>query len=357
MQRKGESQHRFSPLGSRRSRAFLPAPESRESRAESRVCYHPGVRLPLAFPSPGPPFDVVALGLNSSDLLATVETFPTPNSKQRLRGLDRQPGGQAATAMVACARLGWKARYIGRFGDDEPGREGIESLRREGVDVSASVVVAGATNQFAVILVEARTGDRTVLWHRHPGLTLTAADVPKDAVVSGRVLLVDCHETEAAIEAAQAARLAGIPTVVDVEAVRPRIDELLQEIDVIVASEHFPSALTGHGETGRALEAIVERFHPAVACATLGRAGSLALVGGREIRTPAFSRVPVVDTTGAGDVFRAGFIAGWLAGGPDASAEEVLAYANAVSALKCRRVGARAGIPTREEVEALLTAG
>jgi sugar/nucleoside kinase (ribokinase family) len=312
------------------------------------------VRIPLRFPGPGPPFDVVGLGLNSVDLLATVTGHPRPNSKQRAERLTRQPGGQAATAMVTCARLGWKARYIGRFGDDEHGALGIESLRREGVDVSASVTVKGARNQVALILVDARSGDRTIVWDRDPALTMRAADVPRDAVVSGRILLVDCHETEAALEAARHAKAAGMPTVIDVEEVRPRIDELLRTIDVIIASEDFPSALTGHGDLGRALSALADEFRPAVACVTLGRRGSLALVGGREIRTPGFTVTPCIDTTGAGDVFRGAFIAAYLAGGADAPAEDVLAYANAAAALKCRRLGARDAIPTRQEVEALV---
>ena len=224
----------------------------------------------------------------------------------------------------------------------------------EGVDVSASVVVAGATNQFAVILVDARSGDRTIMWDRHPGLAMTRADVPVDAVTSGRVLLVDCHETEASTAAARAARAGGRPHLIDVERVRPGIADLLGQIDVIVASEEFPSALTGR-PLGEALAAMAAEFRAAVVCATLGAEGSVAWCAGREIRTPAF-RVPVIDTTGAGDVFRGGFIAAWLAQEDCADLEEVLAFANATAALKCRALGARDGIPTSSEVAALVAA-
>ena len=101
------------------------------------------------------------------------------------------------------------------------------------------------------------------------------------------------------------------------------------------------------------LAALARRFQPALVCATLGQEGSLALVAGTEIHTPGF-RVPVVDTTGAGDAFRGGFIARWLAGGDRAHVEDVLTYANAVAALKCRALGARTAIPRRAEVEQLL---
>ena len=177
--------------------------------------------------------------------------------------------------------------------------------------------------------------------------------MPAAAVRSGRVLLVDCHETAAATEAARQAQAAAIPTIIDVERVRPGIEELLSRIDIVITAERFPEALTGIGDLGRALSEIRHTCGSAVVCTTLGEDGSLALVEGGEVRTPGF-RVPVVDTTGAGDVFRGGFIAGWLRGGTRADIEDVLRYANAAAALKCRALGARAAIPSADEVEALL---
>ena len=314
----------------------------------------PGMRIPLALPARGAaPYDVTGIGLNSLDLIVTVAEHPARNTKQQMRGFVQQPGGQTATAMVTCARLGWRARYVGRFGDDEFGRLGLESLTSEGVDVSACEVVREVSSQFAVILVDEASGDRTVLWNRHPGLYGNPDKAPEAAALSGRILLVDCHETALSTKVAARARAAGRRTVVDVEKVRPGIDALLREIDVIIAAEAFPGELTGCSEPGRALERLSGDSRAAVVCVTLGREGSLARVGGREIRTPGFV-VPVVDSTGAGDVFRGGFISGWLAGGEAAEVEDVLRYANAVAALKCRAPGARAGIPRPPEVEALL---
>jgi sulfofructose kinase len=315
------------------------------------------VRLDLALPSASSrPFDVVGLGLNSIDLIAVVAEFPEPDSKQRIQRFAQLPGGQAATAMVACTRLGWRARYIGTFGGDEHGRIARESLSREGVDLSAAIIVADAPNQFAVILVDQRTGERTILWDRDPRLKIRPELVPASAIQAGRVLLVDCHETEGALHAAREARASGMPTVLDVERVRPTIEDLLRHIDVIIAARDFPAELTGLGDPGRALAEIGNRFGSRVVAMTLGAEGSLARCGGREIRTPAFE-VECVDTTGAGDVFRAGFIAGLLAWGPSAEVEDLFDCANAVSALKCRQLGAREGIPRWSEVEALLASG
>jgi sugar/nucleoside kinase (ribokinase family) len=313
------------------------------------------VRVPLSLPPSGSrTFDVVTLGLNSIDLLAVVAEYPASNSKQRLQRFARLPGGQMASAGAVCARLGWRASYIGVFGDDDLGVLGRESLITEGVDVGASWTAAGATNQFAVILVDARSGARTVLWDRDPALAIDPSAVPRAAIESGRLLIVDCHETAAATLAAQYARAAGSPTIIDVERVRPGIVELLQEIDVIIAAQQFPTELTGYEDLGRALETMTREFRAPVVCVTLGEEGSLARVGGREIRTRGFA-IDCVDTTGAGDAFRGGFAAGCLLD-PQGDVDDVLAYANAVAALNCRALGARGAMPTRPEVEQLLMA-
>ena len=216
------------------------------------------------------------------------------------------------------------------------------------MDISAARTIAGATNQFAVILVDARSGERTVLWDRHPALNMQPDEVPKEAVTSGRLLIVDCHQTAAAARAAHYARQAGIPAIVDVEKVRPGIADLLQTVDVIIAAEEFPPALTGHEELGAALEAMARDFAAPVICVTLGAAGSLTRCNGREIRTPPF-QIDCIDSTGAGDVFRGAFAAGWLAT-PDGDLEDVLRFANAAAALNCRALGSRGALPTADEV-------
>ena len=311
------------------------------------------MRIPFSIPSrDSRPFDVVGFGLNSIDLVAVVAEFPACNTKQRMQRAARLPGGQMATAVATCARLGWRARYVGRFGADDLGTASRESLIADGVDVSASQTMAGATNQFAIVLVDARTGERTVLWDRHPALNMEPGDVSREAVTSGRMLIVDCHQTAAAAQAARFARAARVPTIIDVEKVRPGMADLLQNIDVIIAAEEFPAALTGHEELGRSLGIIARDFGASVVCVTLGAKGSLAWCQGREVRTPAFP-VDCVDSTGAGDCFRGAFAAACL-GMPDGDIEDVLSYANAVAALNCRALGSRGALPTPDEVDHLM---
>jgi sulfofructose kinase len=311
------------------------------------------VRIPFEIPDPAAkPFDVVGLGLNSVDLVVTLTEYPISNSKQPLQGFARLPGGQTATAVAVCAKLGWRARYVGSFGEDEFGHLSRQSLERIGIDVSASRTIGGASNQFAIVLVDQRSGERTVLWQRDARLVMDPAQVSRDAVTSGCMLLVDCHDTAAAARAAQFAREAGIATVVDVEKVRPGIHELLRHIDAIIAAESFPTEFTGYGDLGRALEAIAREFHAPLVSVTLGNQGSLARCDGLEFRTPAF-QVDCVDSTGAGDAFRGGFAAACLLA-PRGDIEDALRSANAVAALNCRALGARGGIPTVLEVDTLM---
>lgn len=313
------------------------------------------MRLPV-LPGSDQPFDVITLGLNSYDIVAVIPHHPVAGGKTRIERLAHLPGGQSASAAVGCARLGWRSQYIGTYGDDDAGRVGIESLVRDNVDTTLVRRLAGVTSHTSLVLVDARTGDRTVIWYRDPRLAMGVGDVPVDAIRAGRVLLVDDHEPLAATVAARAAREAGVRTVIDVEKLRPGTEELLQHIDVIIAAEAFPSELTGLPDLGAALREMARRFEPALTCATLGPKGSLSLVDGKEVRTPAFD-VHVVDTTGAGDAFRAGFIAGWLRAGPNPNVHDVLRYAHGVAALNCRGLGARDGLPRHDEVEELIRRG
>src|SRR5262245_44169404 len=242
------------------------------------------------------------MGQNSMDLLAVVKEHPASNGKHRLLRFSQLPGGQIATAMAVCSRLGWRARYVGSFGDDAMGRLSRDSLAGLGVDLVGSRTVEGATNQFAIILVDECSGARTVLWDRHPALAMAPSLVPTSAVTGGRLLLVDAEDPEASAEAARCARAAGVPTLVDIESVGPGVHELLSHIDAIIAAQTFPEELTGCAQPGRALEAMAREYDAPLICVTLGEEGSLARCGGREFRTPAF-RIDCVDSTGAGDAF------------------------------------------------------
>jgi sulfofructose kinase len=311
------------------------------------------VKLPALRPAAIAAHDVVVIGENSVDLVSIVAGFPTPDSKQELSDFYEQPGGEGAAAAVGLARLGWRTSYIGRFGDDRWGDRGRAALAREGVDVNDTVVVAGVQSRFALIVVDASSGTRTVLWRRAPELAVQGDDIDDDVLRHARVLLVGSDDVPAMTSAARRARAGGVRTVGDLERIHPGTDALLRELDVAVMARSFPEAFTGEGGLGAALRAVARQSGAALTCVTLGADGCLAIAHGKEIHVPAIA-VAAVDTTGAGDLFRAGLIARWLRQPEGADVREVLRYAAAVAALNCRGPGAWAGAPHAAEAEELL---
>jgi sugar/nucleoside kinase (ribokinase family) len=224
-------------------------------------------------------------------------------------------------------------------------------LSRRGIDVTRAVSRDGI-NPFAVILVAeaaAAGGERIVLWDRAPAMTLTAADLPGDLAASARLIHVDDVDIDAAIAAGRAGIAAGLPVTSDIEAARPKTPALLDAVTVPIFAEQVPGRLTGERDIERALRLLRQR-HAGMLCVTLGSRGAAMLHGDRFIQQPAFP-IDAIDTTGAGDVFRAGFIYALLRGDPP---EEILRFACAAAAVSCTRRGAIASVPDLDAVNALL---
>lgn len=298
----------------------------------------------------GKAFDAVALGLNAVDHLIVVPHYPEFNSKIPFVSHTLAPGGQCATAMVALARLGMRTSYIGKIGSDELGRMQLDSIRCEGVECSGVKIVEGAESQTAFIIIDQVSGERTILWNRDERLVVNEDEVDPAAVTSGRALLLDGHDVAASIAAARLAREGSVPTVLDIDDPYPGFESLLPLIDLIVCSRNFAERVTGEKDPHLGLRELQESAGSPLVAATMGRDGVLAYCAGQYIHSPAFD-VACKDTTGAGDAFHGGFIYGLLS---ELSVEETLRFANAVAALNCCKVGARTGLPTLDEVVALL---
>jgi sugar/nucleoside kinase (ribokinase family) len=299
-------------------------------------------------------WDVVGIGANSVDFVSLLPAFPQPEgwySKVRIGRHLTCCGGQAATTVVTCARFGLRAAYVGAVGTDDNGRRVREELPRHGVDVS-HLLVRDATNQFAAILVDERTGERAVLWDRDERLQLREDDLPLDALDSARLLHVDDVDQAVAIRAAQRGRELGIPVTSDLDRMTGRTEELVMAVTTPILAEGLHEQLTGESDHERALRKL-RRRHDGVLCITLGQRGAVALQGDRLIVSPAF-KVRTVDTTGSGDVFRGGFVYGLLQGW---DLDRTLRVANAAAALACTRLGAMAGVPGLEETLALAETG
>jgi sulfofructose kinase len=297
--------------------------------------------------------DVAGLGLNATDTVLIVREFPPVGGKQRVVSLSRQAGGQVATALVTCQRLGLRTRYIGKVGNDEPGRFQLQSLREAGVDVRYTRVSRGAPNQFGLIIVDQTTGERTVFWDRDERLAVSPAELKPKAVLSARALHLDGCDVEACVKAARWARRAGIPVVADLDTVYKKVEKLFPWIDYLIASADFLPAVTGRHDPFRALEYMARECKTRVPGMTLGRDGALAFADGRFYYSPGFA-IETIDTTGAGDVFHGALIYGLL---QEWDLDRILDFSNALAALNCTKLGARGGIRTRKAAERLMAKG
>lgn len=297
--------------------------------------------------------DVVGLGLNATDVAIEVPAYPAFNTKVKISSACWQAGGQVATAMVVCRRLGLQAAYIGRFGSDPLGDFQRESLVTEGIHIEHSRVVEDCQNQTAYIVIDQNSGERTILWQRDPRLTIQPEELRPEMVTGARALHVDGHDCPAAAQAARWAREAGLPVTADVDNIYPGLDALLVEVDYLISSSTFPAAYTGEADPFKALEMVQENFGMRLVAATLGADGVLAREKGKFLYLPAY-QVISRDTTGAGDVFHGAFVFGLLAGWPT---ERTLDFSNAMAALSCEGLGARGGIRTMADAEALMTNG
>ena len=298
-------------------------------------------------------FDVVGVGLNATDTLILLPKFPAYAGKAAFSDEMLSPGGQVASAMVACAHLGLRVKYIGTVGDDERGRVQMESLKGSGINLDDVWVRAGCSNQTAYILIDQGTGERTVLWSRPDCLRLKPEEIREDMIVSSRLLHIDGHDTPAVAKAAEIARRHGIPVTVDVDTVYHGFDRVLPNVDYLIASSEFPGQWTSERDPFRALELMQSEYGMKVAAMTLGAHGALARVDGRFVYSPAFV-VNCVDTTGAGDVFHGAFCYAVLQGLP---MRESLDLANAMAALNCTAIGARGGIRTLADARTLIARG
>jgi sugar/nucleoside kinase (ribokinase family) len=201
-----------------------------------------------------------------------------------------------------------------------------------------------------MIIVDSISGERTILWDRDERLMYRKGELRKEDVCSGKVLLLDGHDLRAAIQCANWAKEEGIPTILDIDKVESLTSELIREIDFVITSSRFPSLFTGVSDREKALLEL-QKHTSGFLCATLGREGAMALMQGELLYIKGF-QVNTVDTTGAGDVFHAGFIYGLL---QNWEVIEIIRFANPVAALKCRDLGGRRGIPTLEEVQQFLS--
>ena len=294
--------------------------------------------------------DVVGIGESVMDTLLLVERYPAPGTKTRLMTSSRQPGGQVASALVACRRLGLSTRYVGKFGDDADAKQQIKSLSLDSVDLAFCPRVPNCPGRTSVIIVDRATGERTIYWNRDVRLAVKPDDLNQEVICSGKLLFVDGQDVETSAQAAKWAREAGLPVVADLDSIQRGIENLLPHLTHLIASREFPRKLTGADKIQKCLSQLHKNFGIPTVGVTLGRDGALLLDQGEFYYSPGY-RVAAFDTTGAGDVFHGAFIYGLL---QQWAWEKILDFSNAFAALNCTTLGARGSIRTQVDAKILM---
>jgi sulfofructose kinase len=296
-----------------------------------------------------PAWDVIGVGANSLDLVLRIPLDMQSlcaSGKVRIAEERLFGGGQTATTLSGCAALGLTAGYIGAFGSDERGARMRSELDERRVGVTHAVQ-RRVPNAGAAVIVD-NAGQRTVIWNRDERLALAPGEIAAVVLKSSRIIHVDDVDLPAALHTCHLARDLGIPVTSDLEQVDSRTEELVAAVTYPIFEHNAPGVLTGEQDPERALRKL-RRLNPGVLCMTLGDRGAAALDGDRFLQEPAL-KAEVVDTTGAGDVFRAGFIYGWL---QEWDVAGCLRFANAAAAVSCTRLGAIASVPSLADVRAL----
>ena len=290
---------------------------------------------------------VIGVGLACLDQVILWEDVSAPVETARIKDFVVQGGGMTGTAMVAAARLGAEAEFWGAVGDDWSGGMIVDLLSAEGVDTSQVVRVAGAAGPIVVVCVDGATGERRFpFMHRLADPDEPTGDLSR--LTRAGCVLVDGTRCASALRAVVEARRLGVPVVGDVGGINERTRSLIAHMDYAILSAQ--AARTLHPRDLRSACEQVLAMGPTAAIVTRGGDGVACLSDGEFTDADAFE-VDVVDTTGAGDTFHGAFCCG-VVRGLDLKAN--LAFSSAAAAMKCRKIGGRAGIPNYAEVAEFL---
>lgn len=289
---------------------------------------------------------VVGIGQCALDNLFIIDSFPVPDTKKEVLEWTIAGGGPVATALASLSRLGVECDFHGITGDDEAGEKIRTSLLTENVHINGLISRPGSDSQVAFIAVEKESGKRTIFWKRPSAAPLTPDELPDNFLDRADFLHIDGLMHEASVHAVKKARKRNIPVMLDAGRMRENMMELAHMCDYVVGSEEFAREFSGSDsfEPEKVIRQM-ETFGAKAVTITLGEKGSITLSDNKIFTTPAFT-VDVVDTTGAGDVFHGGYIYGLL---QKWDIMEVVRFASAFAALKCRKLGGREGIPELKE--------
>jgi ribokinase len=287
---------------------------------------------------------VVVVGSVNVDLIVEVPRLPAVGETVIGGRFHRAPGGKGANQAVAASRLGARTWFVGLVGDDDLGQEARRDLEEAGVDATHLGTGSGHTGVAGILVGEGGENVIAVASGANSEVSTDHVRASLEAVGAGSAVVLSVLEIpdEAVMAAAEGAKRRGWRFVLNPAPARALPPELVALCDVLVPNETEAGNL-GFPTVGALLEA-----GAGAVVVTRGPAGADVYRPDRPVEHQPAAEVDAVDTTGAGDAFTAA-LAWALSGGRDL--EEAVRLAAAAGALACREVGARASLPTEDEVE------
>ncbi len=292
--------------------------------------------------------DIVGVGYNCIDRLCTVEDYPKEDGSTHILSIDIQGGGAAATALVAASRLGKSTCLIGNVGKDSVTKEITDLLKMDGVNCSKLIARDNVKGLQSFVMINPANGSRTKFPQKDTNPDIEWTDDLKKTIAKAKVLHLDGTNHANAMAAAHIAKERGVVVSLDGASLKEPNEvnlELAKLADILIMNYRYPLRVTGKKDYEEALLEIASWGTAKIVIGTQGDKGCKAVIDGHIEYFPAYP-VKAVDTTGAGDVFHGAFIAGYLDG---MSLRDNIRFASAVAALKCTKIGGRAGIPSKEE--------
>lgn len=289
--------------------------------------------------------EVVGIGANVHDTLLEVPFCPKEDTKLRAESRISCGGGPCATGLVACSKLGADTAFIGNVSDDMSGRFLVGDFERYGVETRYMREKKGFEAFVSYVILSRENASRTIVFHKGNVPPTVLDDEQRKAIRDAKVLMVDGNDLEAAIEGAKCARESGTTVLYDAGGMYEGVERLLPLCDVIIPSEEFALGVTGENNADRAAKVLFDRYAPQVVVVTCGKRGGV-MCDADGVKSYAAYAVDAVDSNGAGDVFHGAFAYALLSG---FDMFKACRFSSAVSALKCTKVGARAGVPNFAE--------
>lgn len=306
-------------------------------------------------------FDVIGIENLIMDFALQINKLPQTNGFSLLKDFCWQSGGNAASAIVALARLGAKCGMIGTTGSDSFGRFCLEDMARHNVDISHIKTISGETT-FCICLAEEETQGRSFLGKMGVCGAMTAEEVDESYVAQAKAIHLSCIPSPATTYAIEFAKKNNVIISLDAGAnMFPNAIDLAKCVDILIMSEAFYYSLFQDDNFCDNCCSL-QKGGPKIVIVTLGKKGCAGADASGTFTLEAFNTgYQIVDTTGAGDVFHGGFLYAYLNRYQKApynyDVKDCARFASAVSYINCNTLGGRTGIPSLYMVDKFLDEG